>query len=143
MGEATPANSARSTENPRQLDAASGTRNNRIVPCKALRRGTPPSNLQGNSPVLLNRSSARIASSKTKTRMSSAAALLLVLGCFGCAAVPRDSATSDDADAAHDPAEPVNRAIFKVNVAADHAVMKPVAQTYADHVPEGVQKGLH
>ena len=75
--------------------------------------------------------------------MSSAAALLLVLGCFGCAAAPRDSATSDDADAEHDPAEQVNRAIFKVNVAADHAVMRPVAQAYADHVPEGVQKGLH
>ena len=39
--------------------------------------------------------------------------------------------------------EPVNRAIFKANVAADHAVMKPVAQAYSDHVPEGVQKGIH
>ena len=93
--------------------------------------------------MFLNRSPARIASSKTKTRISSAAALLLVLGCVGCAAAPRDSATSDDADVEHDPAEPVNRAIFKVNVAADHAVMRPVAQAYAERVPEGVQKGLH
>ena len=67
----------------------------------------------------------------------------LALCCCGCAGAPRDSAAGDDADAEHDPAEPVNRAIFKANVAADHAVMKPVAQAYVDHVPEGVQKGIH
>ena len=75
--------------------------------------------------------------------MPSAVVLGLVLCCGGCAAAPHDSTTADDADAEHDPAEPVNRAIFKVNVAADHAVMKPVAQAYVDHVPEGVQQGLH
>ena len=37
----------------------------------------------------------------------------------------------------------MNRAIFKANVAADHAVMRPVAQAYTDHVPESVQKGIH
>jgi phospholipid-binding lipoprotein MlaA len=68
----------------------------------------------------------------------------LVLCCGGCAATtPTASTTADDADTEHDPAEPVNRAIFKVNVAADHAVMRPVAQAYVDHVPEGVQKGIH
>jgi phospholipid-binding lipoprotein MlaA len=68
----------------------------------------------------------------------------LLLCCGGCAATtPTTSTTADDADTEHDPAEPVNRAIFKVNVAADHAVMRPVAQAYADHVPEGVQKGIH
>jgi len=70
--------------------------------------------------------------------------LALLLCCGGCAATtPTASTTADDADTEHDPAEPVNRAIFKVNVAADHAVMRPVAQAYADHVPEGVQKGIH
>jgi phospholipid-binding lipoprotein MlaA len=68
----------------------------------------------------------------------------LLLCCGGCAATtPATSTTTDDADTEHDPAEPVNRAIFKVNVAADHAVMRPVAQAYVDHVPEGVQKGIH
>jgi phospholipid-binding lipoprotein MlaA len=68
----------------------------------------------------------------------------LLLCCGGCAATtPTASTTADDADTEHDPAEPVNRAIFKVNVAADHAVMRPVAQAYVDHVPEGVQKGIH
>ena len=70
--------------------------------------------------------------------------LALLLCCGGCAATtPTASTTADDADTEHDPAEPVNRAIFKVNVAADHAVMRPVAQAYVDHVHEGVQKGIH
>jgi phospholipid-binding lipoprotein MlaA len=67
----------------------------------------------------------------------------LLLGCCGCAAAPHDPDIADDPDAAHDPAEPVNRTIFKANVAADHAVMKPVAQAYVDHVPERVQTGIH
>ena len=78
-----------------------------------------------------------------KSRVRSAVVFGLVICCGGCAAAPRDAAVADDADAEHDPAEPVNRAIFKANVAADHAVMKPVAQAYSDHVPEGVQKGIH
>src|SRR6266567_3382195 len=70
--------------------------------------------------------------------------LALLLCCGGCAApTPTASTTADDADTEHDPAEPVNRAIFKANVAADHAVMRPVAQAYVDHVPEGVQQGIH
>jgi phospholipid-binding lipoprotein MlaA len=68
----------------------------------------------------------------------------LLLCCGGCAATTSaTSTTADDADTEHDPAEPVNRAIFKVNMAADHAVMRPVAEAYTDHVPEEVQKGIH
>ena len=51
--------------------------------------------------------------------------------------------SADEADSDNDPAEGVNRAIFKVNVAADHAVVRPVAQAYTDHVPEFVQTGIH
>jgi phospholipid-binding lipoprotein MlaA len=76
-------------------------------------------------------------------RVLSAVVFTVALCCGGCAGAPRDAAVADDADAEHDPAEPVNRAIFKVNNAADHAVMKPVAQAYSEHVPEGVQKGIH
>jgi phospholipid-binding lipoprotein MlaA len=83
------------------------------------------------------------ASRKGRLREASAIALGLLLGCCGCAAAPHEPAAVEDPDAAHDPAEPVNRAIFKANVAADHAVMKPVAQAYVDHVPQGVQKGIH
>jgi len=85
---------------------------------------------------------AEIARRKRAVRASSAVLFGLILGCSGCAGTPRD-ATVDDPDAEHDPAEPVNRAIFKANMAADHAVMKPVAEAYTEHVPEGVQKGIH
>jgi phospholipid-binding lipoprotein MlaA len=84
-----------------------------------------------------------IACRRGKPRLPSAVVLGLLLGCCGCAAAPHGSATVDDVDTDHDPAEPVNRAIFKANVAADHAVMKPVAQAYTDHMPEGVQQGIH
>lgn len=86
---------------------------------------------------------APIAGRSGKPRMFAAVALGLLLCCSGCAATSRGStAAADEADTENDPAEPVNRAIFKANVAADHAVMKPVAQAYSDHVPEGVQKGI-
>jgi phospholipid-binding lipoprotein MlaA len=85
----------------------------------------------------------RMRTSRRTPRLFSAAVLGLALLCGGCAGVSGDAATAEDADAEHDPAEPVNRAIFKANMAADHAVMKPVAQAYADHIPETVQKGIH
>ncbi|HYZ43052.1 MAG TPA: VacJ family lipoprotein, partial [Stellaceae bacterium] len=83
-------------------------------------------------------------SGKHRRATAAAVAVAILLLCGGCAsAPPGESAAAEDADADHDPAEPVNRAIFKANVAADHAVMRPVAQAYTDHVPEGVQKGVH
>lgn len=78
-----------------------------------------------------------------RPRAASAIVFGLLLGCCGCAAAPGNPAAADDADSDNDPAEPVNRAIFKANVAADHAVIRPVAQAYADHVPAVVQKGVH
>jgi phospholipid-binding lipoprotein MlaA len=85
----------------------------------------------------------RIAGRGGKSRLRSAVVFGLALCCAGCAAATRDATVTDDVDTERDPAEPVNRAIFKANVAADHAVMKPVAQAYSDHVPEGVQQGIH
>jgi MlaA lipoprotein len=87
---------------------------------------------------------ARIASGKRKQATAAAAGVAMLLLCGGCAsAPPGESAAAEDTDSEHDPGEPVNRAIFKANVAADHAVMRPVAQAYVDHVPEGVRKGIH
>jgi phospholipid-binding lipoprotein MlaA len=80
---------------------------------------------------------------KAKGRGALAATLGLLLCCCGCATSPRDAPIADDADSDNDPAEGVNRAIFKANLAVDHAVMKPVAQAYTDHVPEAVQSGVH
>lgn len=73
---------------------------------------------------------------------AAAVALGIVLGCCGCAARPASPAAAE-ADPDNDPAEPVNRAIFKANVAVDHAVVRPVAQGYVDHVPDVVRQGVH
>ncbi len=74
-------------------------------------------------------------------RAATAAAFGLLLGCTGCATAPGGPAAA--ADPENDPAEPVNRAIFKANLAADHAVIRPVAQAYVDHVPKLVREGVH
>ena len=78
-------------------------------------------------------------------RVQSAAAAVvgLLLLCSGCATSLSVPPSADEADSDNDPAEGVNRAIFKANLAADHAVMRPVAQAYTDHVPEVVQTGVH
>lgn len=81
---------------------------------------------------------------KGPARAAAAAAFGILLGCCGCAATPRGSPSAAGADTDNnDPAETVNRAIFKANLAADHAVLRPVAQAYADHVPAGVRQGVH
>jgi phospholipid-binding lipoprotein MlaA len=75
-------------------------------------------------------------------RAATAAALGILLGCCGCAAKSGGTPSATDADPDNDPAESVNRAIFKANLAADHAVMRPVAQAYVDHVPQAVRQGV-
>ena len=50
---------------------------------------------------------------------------------------------AQSADADNDPVEKVNRAIFKANQAIDHAVLRPVAEAYEQHVPQGVRQGVH
>jgi len=78
-----------------------------------------------------------------KVQSAAAAVVGLLLLCSGCATSLSDPPSADEADSDNDPAEGVNRAIFKANLAADHAVMRPVAQAYTDHVPEVVQTGVH
>jgi phospholipid-binding lipoprotein MlaA len=90
-----------------------------------------------------DRSTARTAKGAGKSWLRSAVVLGLTICFSGCAAAPKDAHVAEDGDTENDPAEPVNRAIFKGNIAADHAVMKPVAEAYSDHVPEGVQRGIH
>ena len=85
----------------------------------------------------------RGADHKGRVGSASAVVLGLLLSCSGCATTPSSSPTADEADTDNDPAEGVNRAIFKANLAADHAVMRPVAEAYTDHVPEVVQTGIH
>lgn len=88
-----------------------------------------------------------ITAGKRSIRVAAAAALGIALGCSGCATKPAApssaAATVSEADPDNDPAEPVNRAIFKANVSVDHAVIRPVAQAYVDHVPAVVRQGVH
>ena len=76
-------------------------------------------------------------------QVAAALGLALAVGCGGCASRPATPPEPLAADPDHDPAEPVNRAIFKANLAADHAVVRPVAQAYVDHVPQVVRQGVH
>ena len=70
-------------------------------------------------------------------RRVAALALAALLCGAGCSAPP-----ADDAEA-NDPAEGVNRAIFEANLAADRAVLRPIARAYQEHVPQDVQQGVH
>ena len=80
---------------------------------------------------------------RAKGRAACAAIFGLLLCCGGCAFAPKGEAAADEAESDNDPAEGVNRAIFKANVAVDRAVMKPVAKAYNEHVPDAVQTGVH
>jgi phospholipid-binding lipoprotein MlaA len=63
----------------------------------------------------------------------------------GCAGAPQSGAIEQTAAVEPgdtDPAEPVNRAIFDANMAADRAVMKPIAQAYQDYVPADIRRGV-
>ena len=65
-----------------------------------------------------------------------ALAAILAAALAGCAGA------SDEA-ADNDPAEPVNRAVFAANMAVDHAVVKPIAESYRDYVPADLRRGIH
>ena len=80
---------------------------------------------------------------RAKGRPAFAVLFGLLLCCSGCATSPRGGVAADEADSDNDPAEGVNRAIFKANLAVDRAVMKPVAKAYTEHVPDAVQTGVH
>ena len=59
----------------------------------------------------------------------------LILLASGCASLPAGANR-----VAHDPFEPMNRAIFAVNDTIDAALLKPVARVYVDYVHEGVRE---
>ena len=67
--------------------------------------------------------------------VAAAAGLAVLLWSAGCAA--------QQAEADGDPGEAVNRLIFKANLAIDQAVVKPLAKTYRERVPQGVRDGVH
>jgi phospholipid-binding lipoprotein MlaA len=61
-------------------------------------------------------------------------AALAATALSGCAVTETDG--GEQIADSNDPAEPVNRAIFDANMAADRAVVKPVAKAYRELPPE-------
>lgn len=61
--------------------------------------------------------------------------LLILASLAGCA-------TTSPAEEAYDPLEGINRAVFAFNDAVDKAVLKPVADTYMDVVPQNIRTAV-
>ena len=72
-------------------------------------------------------------------------AFALAAALAGCAAAPPDEGerASVPADAAQDPFEPFNRAMFRFNLALDRYALEPVARAYAGLVPPGAREAVH
>lgn len=79
----------------------------------------------------------RLGAFGTGALVALAAALLAA-----CAAVPEDPVERELHLEADDPAEPANRYVFDVNLAALALAVEPVADVYADAVPEPYRKGI-
>jgi phospholipid-binding lipoprotein MlaA len=72
---------------------------------------------------------------RARSLLSRLASLLLVIALLGgCASMN---------DEARDPLEPLNRHIFAVNQAVDVAVVRPIAATYREIVPEEIKKAVN
>ena len=56
---------------------------------------------------------------------------------------PLDPIEQGKIDSANDPAEAINREIFKANKFFDDIILKPVARAYAEELPPGLRQGLH
>ncbi len=110
------------------LDAVEGAKDNARL-AKSVSRNLRRSFVLGNG--------------RAKGHAALAAIFGLLLCCGGCATSPKGDTAADEGESDNDPAEGVNRAIFKANLAVDRAVMKPVAKAYTEHVPDPIQTGVH
>ncbi|MDB6105460.1 MAG: hypothetical protein JWO52_5459, partial [Gammaproteobacteria bacterium] len=75
-----------------------------------------------------------------RTMQKTACASLLAIACltqFGCASLPPGSKRDP-----RDPWERVNRTTFKVNIALDHAIARPIARGYEKVTPRLVRTGV-
>lgn len=79
----------------------------------------------------MNNNTMKKISENTLVRCSLLTLALLVSGC----------ATGPNANP-HDPLEPFNRGVYKVNDVVDRAVVKPVATVYRDTLPSPVRTGV-
>ena len=75
-------------------------------------------------------------------RMGVFAALLLALTLGACATRPTDPEDLAHFKEINDPLEPMNRAFFQFNEAADKVVLRPLAIGYRAVVPRGLRSGI-
>jgi phospholipid-binding lipoprotein MlaA len=61
----------------------------------------------------------------------------------GCATPPTDPADLAVYEQNNDPLEPLNRKIFALNLALDHAVLRPIAKAYVFVVPDDGRAAVH
>ena len=61
----------------------------------------------------------------------------------GCATPPTDPADLAVYEQNNDPLEPLNRKIFTLNLALDHAVFRPIAKAYVFVVPDDGRTAVH
>lgn len=69
-------------------------------------------------------------------------ALVLALALGACATKPTDPEELAHYEAINDPLEPMNRAVFAFNDAADRTVLRPLAVGYRTAVPRGVRTSI-
>jgi phospholipid-binding lipoprotein MlaA len=65
-----------------------------------------------------------------------------VLSVAACASAPKDPIAREAFLEANDPMESFNRGIYDINKALDDSVLKPVATSYRDFLPKGLQDGI-
>jgi phospholipid-binding lipoprotein MlaA len=86
---------------------------------------------------------------KLKNRTSPFNWLVLLSWIFmlasGCANIPGPADPEAVAEymQVNDPIEPINRAIFALNNNLDKVILKPVAETYSDTIPNAARLGIH
>jgi phospholipid-binding lipoprotein MlaA len=88
---------------------------------------------------------------RSPARWICAGLLGAVLACPACAQeawnpfsrAPRDPIEQGRIDSANDPAEAINREIFKANKFFDDIILKPVARAYVEDVPPRLRQGIH
>jgi len=77
------------------------------------------------------------------TRHVGGATLMLAAVLIGCATPPTDPADLAIYEQNNDPLEPLNRKVFSLNLALDHAVFRPVAKAYVYIVPDDGRAAVH
>jgi phospholipid-binding lipoprotein MlaA len=70
-------------------------------------------------------------------------AAILTLGLGGCATAPSDPAAKAEFEQVNDPLEPLNRAVFAVNMQLDKMFLRPAGIAYRGVLPQPVQTGVN